>query len=351
MGLKTLIVSKAGKIFKPVADATAKVMTKFDANKPEIMVGAGVVAVLVGTVWMIVQTRKVDDTMAESKEKMDRIEEMKESNKEDGCPALTEKEFRKMVTKVRSETIWAFIKLYGVPALIFIMGIFSLVGGHWILKKRYILTATSLEGMKKFMEFVKQNVIEDAGEEKWEQYSKGVVEKKQVTLETTDGKGTTVYQEDTITVCKPHNNPWLIPFTEETFKSWKPDTDTNFFFLKACQEHWNWKYQHNKKASYSAYEVLDYIGANWDVFDQDYVTWLRNQLWGHHINGDDRIDLGLHIQENEPARRRLSSVMYLELNTEGTNNDIINRYTNPDTGKIEGAKDYWEAWGKKNKKK
>lgn len=330
MGIKTMVASRVGKIFKPVANATAKVMSKFDANKPEIMVGAGVVMVLVGTVWMIVQTRKVDDVMDESHQKMAAVEEKKNAITEEGAPAVTEKEFRKMVTKVRSETIWAFIKLYGIPALIFIMGIFSLVGGHWVLKKRYILTATSLEGMKKFMEFVKQNVIEDGGEEKWEQYSKGVVSKKDIVQTTTEADGTEITKMAKVNLCKDHENPWRIEFCEELFDSWKPDTETNFFFLQGCEKYWNEvKYQRNKDAEISMYEVLDYMRIKWNKVDKHYRTWLRNQVWGHHIHGDDEISFGLHMPLNDPARRRLADKIFMEFNVDGEPKDVINRYHDP----------------------
>ena len=330
MGLKAMAAAKAGKIFKPVAKAVGKVMTKFDANKPEIMVGGGVVMVLVGTVWMIVKTRQVDNVMAESQEKMAELEEKKAAVTEEGEPAITEKEFRKMVTKVRSETVWAFIKLYGVPALIFVLGIFSLVGGHWVLKKRYILTATSLEGMKKFMEFVKQNVIEDAGEEKWEQYSKGVVGKKEVILNKTEPDGTEITKMSKVNLCKDHENPWRIEFCEDLFDSWKPDTETNFFFLQGCEKYWDEvKYQRNKDAEISMYEVLDYMRIKWNKVDKNYRTWMRNQVWGHHIYGDDKISFGLHMPLNDPARRRLADKIFMEFNVDGEPRDIINRYHDP----------------------
>lgn len=322
MGLKAMAVSKIGKVMKPVANAVGKVMTKVDANKPEIMAGAGVVMVLVGTVWMIVKTRKVDDVMNEGHEKMTVVEEKKDE--------VTEKEFRKMVTKVRSETVWAFIKLYGLPALIFILGIFSLVGGHWVLKKRYILTATSLEGMKKFMAFVKQNVIEDAGEEKWEQYAKGIAGKQEITQTVTDDNGTKITKVAKVSLCKDHENPWRIEFCEELFPTWQPNTETNFFYLQGIEKFWNEeKYQRNKDAEISIYEVLDYIGIDWSKVDKTYRTWLRNQVWGHHIYGDDELSFGLHKPLNDPARRRLADKIFMEFNVDGEPKDIINRYHDP----------------------
>ena len=327
MSAKTL--AKAQKMFRPVTKAVGKVTTKLDANKPEIMVVSGVVMVLVGTVWMIVSTRKVDDVMAESKEKMERLEEKKSTESGKNQQEI-EKEFRKEVMKVRSETVWAFIKLYGIPALIFILGIFDLIGGHWVLKKRYILTATSLKGAQEFIQFVKQNVIEDAGEEKWEQYSKGVVGKKTMEMETTEPDGTKIKKTAEVAVCKPHDNPWRIPFSEELFKSWKSDTDTNFFFLQGCEKYWDEaRYQPDKDAEISIYEVLDYMRIDWSKIDKNYRTWLRNQVWGHHVYGDDKISFGLHMPQNDPARRRQSDMIYMEFNTDGEPGEIVNRYRDP----------------------
>ena len=322
MGLIDKLGSKAGKIFQPVVKATAKVMTKMDANKPEIMLWSGVAMVVTGTVWMVVNTRKLDDVMDESKDKMEEVEASKDD--------VTEAEFRKAVVKVRSETVWAFIKLYGLPALLFIMGIFDLVGGHWVLKKRYILTATSLKGMQEFVQFVKQNVIEDAGEEKWEQYSKGIVGKKTMELETTEADGTKIKKTAEVKLCKDHENPWRIEYCEDLFKTWKPNVETNFFFLQGAEKWWNdIKYQRNKDAEISAYEVLDYLGADWSKFDKEYRTWLRNQVWGHHIYGDDNMSFGLHMPLNDPARRRLGDKIFMEFNTDGEPKDIINRYHDP----------------------
>ena len=330
MGLMAKLGNKAGHIFQPVVKAAGKVMTKVDAKKPEIMLASGLIMVLVGTGWMIVQTRKVDEAMAESQEKMEKLEAAKEAIHEDGSPAMTEKEFRKAVMKVRSETVWAFIKLYGIPALIFILGIFDLIGGHWVLKKRYILTATSLKGAQEFIQFVKQNVIEDAGEEKWEEYAKGIIGKKTIEQETTEADGTKVKKTVDVPVCKDHDNPWRIEFSEDLFKSWKPDTETNFFFLQGAEKYWNEiKYQRNKDAEISIYEVLDYLRIDWSKIDKNYRTWLRNQVWGHHIYGDDEISFGLHMPLNDPARRRLADKIFMEFNTDGEPKDIINRYHDP----------------------
>lgn len=322
MGLKAMVAGKIGKVIKPVTKAVGKVVSKMDANKPEIMLVSGLLMVAVGTGWAIYSTTKVDQVVEESQEAKEELDAKKAE--------MTDKEFRKAFAKVKMDTIWKFLKLYGLPALIWLLGICDLVGGHWVLKKRYILTATSLKGMQEFMNFVKQNVIEDAGEEKWEEYAHGKVGKKEMHIETTEADGTKIQKTAEVEVCRPHDNPWRIPFTEELFKSWKADTDTNFFFLQGCEKYWNEvKYQADKDAEISIYEILDYLRIDWSKINKDYRTWLRNQVWGHHIYGDDRISFGLQMETNTPARRRQSDLIYLEFNAEGEPKDIINRYRDP----------------------
>jgi len=334
MGVVAKFTSKIGQMVKPIVKPVAKmatnVMSKVDANKPELMLYSGTAMVVVGTVWMIIATRKVDTVMEESSEAKEQLDAKKAE--------MTDKEFRKAFLKVRAEVVWKFIKLYGVPAVIWLLGICDMVGGHFVLKKRYILTTMTLKGMEEFIQFVKGNVIEDVGVDKWNEYAHGIVDTAPMEAHYKDSTGTEVGMLANCPICKPHENPWRIPFNEQLFKSWKPDTDLNFFFLQGVEKYWNEnKYQADKDAEISIYQILDYLNIDWSKIDKTYRTWLRNQVWGHHIYGDDRISFGLHMPVNDPARRRQSDLIYMEFNAEGMPSEIINRYRD-------------EAWLKSQKK-
>lgn len=327
-------VAKAGrKVFKPVVKAVAKVSSKLDANKPEIMVVGGVTAVVVGTVWAIAETMKVQKVMDNSKEEMIKAEAQRDGLvlDKDGnpVPPVTEAEFRKLVTKVRSETVWAFIKMYGIPALMFVLGIFTLVKGHWILKQRYILTATSLKGMEEFVRFVKKNVIEDAGEEKWKEYATGKVGEKEVSMTVTDKDGNVTTKKTVIPVCKERSfdNPWRIQYCEELFDSWTTDSQSNLFFLQGAEKYWNEeKYQNDKTAEISMFEILKYLGFKFEKVDKKMRDFFRNNGWAHDINGDGFISFGLKMAVNDAARQRKSDVLFIEFNSEGILRDLHNQY-------------------------
>lgn len=324
------------KIFKPVAKAVAKttasLVTKFKANEPEIMVVGGALGVVVATGLAIKGTLKVQKTMDNARDKMVAAEAQHDGTVMDPngnqIAPISDSEFRKLVAKVRSETIWEFIKLYGWSALIMVLSLFTLVKGHWILKERYILTATSLKGMEEFVRFLKKNVVEDAGEEKWKEYSQGKVLEEKFETEVKRDDGAVVKKTINVPICKPHENPWQFEYCEEMFDSWQPNVETNLQFLQGVEDFFDkHKYQTDKKAEISMYEILDYMGFKWDKVDKHYRKWLRTNGWAHDVNGDGFISMGLWMPINQPARRRLSDKVFFEFNAEGFLDELVNKYT------------------------
>lgn len=334
MGIKN-VLAKAGGMLKPVTRATGKVLKKLDKNKPEIMLVAGIVMVIGGAVTAVVKTMKVRDVMDESHEEMAKIEAEHEGLVMDmegnQVAPITDDIYKKKVTKLRLDTGWKLVRIYDIPSLAFLIGLGLIVKGHAILKDRYVMTMISLKGTQEVLDFVKQNVIKDQGEGKWKEYRYGKAEDEPVTLKIADDNGNTITSQSHIMRTMDHDNPWRIEYCEELFDSWKGNPEANLFFLQGVEKHWNEnKYQANKDAEISMFEILDYLRFKWEKVPKEYREWLRTNGWAHHVYGDDAISFGLQMPINDATRRRLSDKIYIEFNAEGALVDLINRYREGD---------------------
>ena len=328
------IVKFAGNIgksfmkLKPVA----KVVAKASKNKPELMAIGGGAMVLTAFWFAIRAGMKVGDRMEISASKVEELEKRKaeQLNVDD----LTEeqkndiiRQCNKDLGKARADGIWQVAKLFILPGGLLVVGLVLIGGGHRILKKRNVVLAAAAEGYKKTLEFYRKNVVEAEGKEADLKYMRGVIGEKEIETVTKDAEGKENKSKDTLPVVKAvmnHDNPWRFTFDEHYFGSWEDDTDRNLFFLKCAQEWWQRQYDQRGVEGISIYEVLQYLGYNFEMDKaamtkekyREWLTFLRNYGW-RKGSGDDFIDFGLYRAINEPATRRQSDFVYIEFNCNG----------------------------------
>ena len=317
---------------KPVA----KVVMKCSKNKPEIMAITGGAAVVTAFVLAVIAGTKVNETMAETADKVEQTENMQKERREkrygtdengqlvgEQNDAALLKQEKKELAKVRAEGVWKVTKLFILPTGLMVFGMVLIGGGHRILRRRNVVLASALKGTEEMFKFYRGNVIEAEGKDADLKYMRGVVGDKEVETIVVDEKGKETKVKHRVPVVKEHSNPWRFIFDDNYFRTYEDDTDRNLFFLKCCQDWWNHEY--DRCGEVSMYEVLKYMGYRFEVEKdgmtreqyRERMTFLRNYGWRKGCGGDDFIDFGLYRAINEPAMTRKSDVVWIEFNCDG----------------------------------
>lgn len=137
--------------------------------RPEIMLVSGIISVLGGTIYACTKTEKAKKAIEETKADLKTIEEqIKVPENVDILPE-TRKQLKvekgRQYIRVYGHAMYKFIKLYGIPALLWFGGMGMICGGHGELRKlNRGLTADILAGSQLMKEY-RERVAKAVGEE------------------------------------------------------------------------------------------------------------------------------------------------------------------------------------------
>ena len=170
---------KAAKI---IADTTKKVIssvsTKVSKNSPTILIVAGAVGVVAGTILAVKAGKESDEKTKKAKEDLDIVHQYKDKVTEEPVEGeevqYTKNDYVKDLAKAYRNLIFAYAKVYGPAALTTIFSLFLIFSSHKILNGRYVTTYASLATMTKAYDAYRKNVIEDQGFEADERYRFGI---------------------------------------------------------------------------------------------------------------------------------------------------------------------------------
>lgn len=109
-----------------------KAMFVVKKYSPEILLGAGIVGTIGGTVMACKATLKYNSVLDEHKQAMDKIHECVEKHSDE----YSDEDRRKDTTIVYTQTAINFAKLYAVPAAVVAASIAAIIGSHTILSNR-----------------------------------------------------------------------------------------------------------------------------------------------------------------------------------------------------------------------
>ena len=325
MGLSVVINKLARPFFK--------LGKKLGHVKPEIVMGAGIIAVTAGFIWMAVEARKIDKVMEEGTERLEEAQNKYDTQKVEHPEEYNEQEEKKELSKIRFGNVIDMTRIFAGPTLVFIGGLILIVKGHKILRVMYAAQGVALKATEEMFKYYRRNNIAENGPEADERFMNGkikVPEEQTVTLE--DGTEKTIVAE---TVkdndIEPVENPYRILFCSDNFRTFENDPDRNLFFLQGEFSYFSRKYDTEKFKDISLYEVLNELGYKWDKLDGKRIDkkkkmFYRRVGWGHDKNGDNYISFGLDNEINNAARRRQCSEVWLEFNCDGYLDTVDNIY-------------------------
>ena len=150
-------------IIKGAGSTLSKVGLQIQKHSPEILVTVGVIGTVASTVMACKATTKVSVILEETKEKVDQVHTVLESDE------YTEEEYsvedsKKDLAIIYAQSAVKFAKLYGPSILLGAASISCILASHRILTKRNVALAAAYAGLDKGFKNYRKNVVERFGE-------------------------------------------------------------------------------------------------------------------------------------------------------------------------------------------
>lgn len=261
---------------------------KLSKHSPEILMVTGIVGVVAGTVMACRATLKVDEVLTEAEEKLERINNGRETISKEEYP---DKDYKKDLTVTYVQTGFEFVKLYGPAMILGVAGIGCIVGSHNIMKKRNLALVAAYKLVEESFTEYRKRVIEDLGEDKDREYKYGIKTVK-VTKDVVDENGNIVQVEETQTIIDEKTaSPYARYFDDKSIY-WNDIASYNLMHLRTQERYANDLLQY--KGHVFLNEVYDCLGIKRTPAGA--VTgWVKGK-------GDDRIDFNIYNFETEGYR-------------------------------------------------
>lgn len=261
---------------------------------PEILVGAGVVGVVTAAVLASRATLKLESRVDHTNAQLEAVRESVEA----GDAPQSE------LTKVYARGVVDVVKLYAPSVSLGVLSIGCILGGHGILRRRNVAVMAAYKVLEDGYDKYRDRVISEFGEEKDEEFRRGIITEK-IKDETT-GKTKTVRRLDTDGL-----SPYARIF-DEFNDNWEKVPESNIHFLKMVELHMNDKLRDRGHVFLN--EVYDRLGFPRTEAGQA-VGWVLNG------DGDGYIDFGIYEPRNNQAinhgASRAENVYWLDFNVDG----------------------------------
>lgn len=301
-------------IMNKVTRSLHRVGFKFKKHSPEILVGAGIVGVVGSAVMACKATTKLDEVLAEPKEKIEKIHELMENP--DMVPEgkeYTEEDGKKDLTIMYTQSAVKVVKLYAPAVILGTVSIAAILGGHNILRKRNIALAAAYTAVDKGFKEYRGRVIERFGEELDKELKYNIKAKEiEETIVNEDGTETTV--KKTVNVADPNTTSIYARFFDDGCTGWSKDPEYNLMFIKDQQRYANDLLK--TRGHLFLNEVYDMLGIPRSTAGA-VVGWIYDEK---HPVGDNFVDFGIYDLYDEKKRDFVNGyerTILLDFNVDG----------------------------------
>lgn len=301
-------------IMNTVTRSLHRVGFKFKKHSPEILVGAGIVGVVGSAVMACKATTKLDEVLAEPKEKIEKIHELMENP--DMVPEgkeYTEEDGKKDLTIMYTQSAVKVVKLYAPAVILGTVSIAAILSGHHILRKRNLALAAAYATIDKGFKEYRGRVIERFGEELDKELKYNIKAKEiEETIVNEDGTETTV--KKTVNVADPNTTSIYARFFDDGCTGWSKDPEYNLMFLKDQQRYANDLLK--TRGHLFLNEVYDMLGIPRSTAGA-VVGWIYDEK---HPVGDNFVDFGIYDLYDEKKRDFVNGyerTILLDFNVDG----------------------------------
>lgn len=293
---------------------------KLKKHSPEILVGVGIVGVVSSTIMACKATTKLDEVLAEPKEKIEKIHELMENP--DMVPEgkeYTEDDGKKDLTIMYTQSALKVAKLYAPAVILGSVSVAAILGGHHILRKRNIALAAAYATIDKSFKDYRGRVIERFGAE-LDKELKYNIKAAEVEETVVDEKGKEKKVKNTVNVVDPDVYSEYAKFFDESCPGFTKDPEYNLMFLKDQQRYANDLLK--AKGYLFLNDVYEMLGIQRTQAGQ-IVGWIYDEK---HPIGDNFVDFGiydLHKEANRDFVNGYERVILLDFNVDGNILDMI----------------------------
>lgn len=293
---------------------------KLKKHSPEILVGVGIVGVVSSTIMACKATTKLDEVLAEPKEKIEKIRELMENP--DMVPEgkeYTEDDGKKDLTIMYTQSALKVAKLYAPAVILGSVSVAAILGGHHILRKRNIALAAAYATIDKSFKDYRGRVIERFGAE-LDKELKYNIKAAEVEETVVDEKGKEKKVKNTVNVVDPDVYSEYAKFFDESCPGFTKDPEYNLMFLKDQQRYANDLLK--AKGYLFLNDVYEMLGIQRTQAGQ-IVGWIYDEK---HPIGDNFVDFGiydLHKEANRDFVNGYERVILLDFNVDGNILDMI----------------------------
>ena len=290
--------------FAPVVDKTKLLLNK---RSPEIWLGAGIVAIVGGTIWACYASRKLDDILDDRDEKIEYLDYQMKSAQDDIELAaeenieleerdlvITEKEYKKQRAVATLQCAGELAKAY-IPAIILIgSGIGMIVNGHHILNKRNAALLSAYTTLDDYFTKYRTRVAERfGGDVENEIYTGRTYETVTKTIVDDQGKKKKVREQ--VPIVTTSVSPYARFYDANTTDEWTNSDSYNHTFLvcqqNAANELLRSRARPGKRGWVFLNEVYDMLGLDPDPTGA-ICGWLT-PVEGEEPEGDSVINFGI----------------------------------------------------------
>ena len=273
---------------KAISNMVSKSTFKIKASSPEILISLGIAAMAGGAILACTETIKATKVLDEAKEKMKLVEDAAEQSSNNTNVIYTE-EGQLLYTKqdkindtviIYTQAIVKLFKIYWPSLIIFSLGIFSVLSGNKVLRKRYLAMLAAYDILDSNFKDYRNKVIDEFGKDIDNKFRFGI---KEENIKVKDKNGT----EKTIEKAKVLNKEQYsiyARFFDEGSKYWDSNPMYNLMFLRNAQNTANDLFRKNGHLFLNeVYDLLDIPRTQPGAV----VGWLKNK-------GEDFVDFGIY---------------------------------------------------------
>lgn len=273
------------------------------AKAPTIMVVSGVTAMTAGTVVACKQTLKIDGILEEHVPELEKIEKGEDLL----IPSYTPEDAQSDRIKVYTRVTVDMVKLYAVPATLFIGGACLVFGGHRIMLRREATLAIAFTGLKKAFDAYRGRVVDSFGSEADQAMMNGW--RKREVIDDESGEVGIANSRD----WDSNHDPYNRIFEQGATTAWKPDLGTNKMFIS--QQRRFAQERLNRRGYLYLSEVYESLG-----FPESDVSRVVGWKIRQHPDGSKdfpMVDFGLDKPHPDDWKYDAERAIYLDFNCQG----------------------------------
>lgn len=304
---KNEIMAKAGR-------ACHTGLLQLKKHSPKILVIAGVVGTVAGTVMACKATLKATEVIEAHKNNVEKLHEAAETYPEE----YTERDMQKDLVKVYGQTAIKLGAVYGPAVLVGAASITSILVGYNILHKRNVAAIAAYTAAATEFKQYRGRVIERFGKE-LDRELKYNIRSEQVEERVVDEEGNETIVKNTVTTVNPDYSEFTKCF-DESCAAFEKSPEDNMKFLKCQQNYANDLLK--RRGHLFLNEVYDMLGFQ-RTSAGSIVGWIYDE---ECPNGDNYVDFGIFNIKSEAARNFVNGyerAIWLDFNVDGVIYDKI----------------------------